>query len=632
MVSNPRCDVWQYFDNILEEGVAVCKLCNQRLKNDRSYSLRKHMQHMHTQTEVWKYFDNNISEGMAVCKMCQRQVRNNRSFNLILHLKKKHEIEVESYNASLKDDVINRAKKRKLVQIEHSTASKCPKRCLYVEMDKKMFKRAVLGLLLEDCVQPQVFGSENMQALLMPICEGLREERNKILKIDEIETERVLCSLATNLRNTFSNELHWRMLSLKIDADVNTKGNHFCLSVLFIEKGELQTRALGIIDLGDKACLTEEHIKEVLHKFNIDSSQIISAYCDDTKAHYNESVANSDYLDKINKFEIFNKITVGDIKLERYMGTTIQHCILELFKNKSIFHAFLQCRNVVKFIKNSNKYEELFKENNLSTPQLDSPWKWSTTYTMMKRLEEARNILKNISYESNIGSEDNFNLDDSLWDFIISYCKVLNTVQKALIKCYSEDMHIGDFYVQFLKCKLLVEKLLKEKNHQYSYIEVIAETFIESIRKTSDILLNQERFVTCLYLDPRFQQTLNLSQRTQANRFLRKLWTRAKIYNIDMPNSARKYTDNQDIDLREQKSENEDDEDTILNQFLRQNIQNAGTRQSDVYYKFETLKLPFQTVDVNILKFWQDLSTREPELYALSEICFAIPATQVIFI
>ncbi|TMW47899.1 hypothetical protein DOY81_007022 [Sarcophaga bullata] len=627
MVSNPRCDVWNYFDNILEEGAAVCKLCHHRLKNDRSYSLRKHIKTMHnTDSEIWNYFKNISGEGVAVCKICEKHVRTNRRFNLTRHLKGLHGIEVDKNPDSQEDEAGNRANKRKLAQTEDSTASKSSKRCLYVEIDKEIVTRSVLGLLLEEGVQPRVFGSANMQALLMPICEGLCEEANKTLKIDEIETERVISSLATHLRNTFTNELHWRLLSLKIDADVNATSNSYCLSALFVDNGELKTYALGIIDLGDKTCLREENIKDILHKFNIDSNQIISAYCDDTKAHYNEPVENCNYLDKINQFEIFHEITLGDIKVERYVGTTIQHCILDLFKNNSIFQSFLQCRNMVKFLQNSHEYQELFKENNFNIPQLDSPWKWGSTYTMMKHLEDSCNVLKTINYESNVSSEDNFNLDNNLWAFIRSYCKVLYTVQKTLIRCYSTDMHFGDFYAQFLKSKLFVEKILNEKKHQDNYVQVIGETLLESIRKRLDSFLKHERFVACLYLDPRFQHTLNTSQRALAHSFLKKLWTRSKIYNIDMTNSAARYKDNQE---KGQEHEDQDDEDTFLNNFLTQNIQNADSREAEIYFKFETLKLPFQTVDVNILKFWKELSVREPEIYALSQICFAIPATQV---
>ncbi|XP_034487200.1 uncharacterized protein LOC117791518 [Drosophila innubila] len=50
---------------------------------------------------------------------------------------------------------------------------------------------------------------------------------------------------------------------------------------------------------------------------------------------------------------------------------------------------------------------------------------------------------------------------------------------------------------------------------------------------------------------------------------------------------------------------------------------------TNVYEKIETLKLPFMKSIVNVLNFWKDRKSNDPELYALSKVCFAIPPTQV---
>jgi len=50
---------------------------------------------------------------------------------------------------------------------------------------------------------------------------------------------------------------------------------------------------------------------------------------------------------------------------------------------------------------------------------------------------------------------------------------------------------------------------------------------------------------------------------------------------------------------------------------------------TNVYEKIETLKLPFMKSNVNVLNFWKDRKSNDPELYALSKVCFAIPPTQV---
>lgn len=47
MVRNTKSEIWNYFDNIVEEGVAVCKTCLQSLRNNRTYNLRQHLRKIH---------------------------------------------------------------------------------------------------------------------------------------------------------------------------------------------------------------------------------------------------------------------------------------------------------------------------------------------------------------------------------------------------------------------------------------------------------------------------------------------------------------------------------------------------------------------------------------------------------
>ncbi|XP_046869292.1 uncharacterized protein LOC124461931 [Drosophila willistoni] len=50
---------------------------------------------------------------------------------------------------------------------------------------------------------------------------------------------------------------------------------------------------------------------------------------------------------------------------------------------------------------------------------------------------------------------------------------------------------------------------------------------------------------------------------------------------------------------------------------------------TDVYTKIETLILPYMKANVNVLNFWRERRSSDPELYELSKVCFAIPPTQV---
>ncbi|KAM7358156.1 uncharacterized protein ACRADG_003211 [Cochliomyia hominivorax] len=667
MVFKPRCDIWQHFENNAEEGIAVCKLCKQRLKNYSSYVLRRHIQKLHNaNSEVWKYFDNLVGEGLAVCKQCNHRVRNNRSFNLTQHLQVSHNIivsdiedgftlkkpessqemgnlDVNKTNSISNEDmpVSTRVLQQKVVEIcnyrpplktytnnrikLNTSPSDTDNILLDIDMKEKDLTSAVWGLMLDEGVAPPIFASKNMQSLINPICNAISLQENKEFKLSETESEKMLNLALNHLKLDFASNLNWRLLSLKLDMDLNGSSKIFCLSTAFIQDDKLETRSLGIIHLKDDSQLTGDHIKEVLNKYNIDSNQIISVYCDFSKSKYYTQVENSEYLKEIAKFEQFPDISFGNKKIERYVGVTAQLCLLDIFKNPDILQTFLGCRNFVQFIGDSNNgFDEIFEQNNLNIPELDSPWKWGSTYEMIYDLQQARSLLSDIDYPKDENPEKQFEVNDDLWHFVDAFCESLKFIQKTINKFYNEEIHFGDFYAQWLKCKLLTAKLASNSNTQNNhYIAKISKELLNAIEIRSKDILNKDYYKACLFLDPRFHHTLKIETKNNAIDYLKKLWSLSKMYNPDVVNT---------VTHREEISSTQsflNEEDAFLNEFLLQTVSETDTRTYEVHNNIARLKLPFKAVDTNILKFWHNLKSNEPEIYPLSAICFAIPTTQV---
>ncbi|KAM7358664.1 uncharacterized protein ACRADG_003551 [Cochliomyia hominivorax] len=559
-------------------------------------------------------------------------VLKNRLCNLRLHMRRLHDIELQvpdikitqkppspqPYDENKIKAVLQLAKRKMNEQLQFSDGKRSKHR-LYIKMDKETVIRSVIGLVVEDGLSPHIFSSKHMDNILRPICEAISEKEGKKFKINEAEIERIISLIANYIRNDFSNDLHWRLLSIRIDTDLNASPNTFCVSAQFIDDGEIKTHMLGIIHLEDDGQLKEEHIKHILYKFNIDSNQVISAFWDHTKSKYKLNIKNSDYLHEIEQYEFYPDLNLGDVQITRYFGQSAQMCLLDILQNSTIYKSFLECRNMAKFLSEvSNGYYEIFEKNNLNIPQLDSPWKWGSTYKMMKDLHEARNILQNVKFENFDNSEEQFDVNDQLWSFIEAFCNSLTYLQKSILKYHKEELHIGDFYAQWLKCKLLTEKLLTANSEENSVSYLILTELLDAMKKRSNNLLNQERFVACIYLDPRFQRTLNEEQKSNAVEYLKKLWSRAKLYNTDESDTVEAAAELFD-----------DDEDAFLNEFLSHDIQVKDTKTNDVYQKIERLKLTFQMVDTNILSYWRSQKSSDPEMHAISTICFAIPATEI---
>lgn len=74
-----------------------------------------------------------------------------------------------------------------------------------------------------------------------------------------------------------------------------------------------------------------------------------------------------------------------------------------------------------------------------------------------------------------------------------------------------------------------------------------------------------------------------------------------------------------------------DEAEEMLNSFLTEKLQTASGEivYTDVHSKIGNLHLPFLRSDTDVLQFWKERKHSEPELYALSNVCFGIPPTQV---
>lgn len=72
-----------------------------------------------------------------------------------------------------------------------------------------------------------------------------------------------------------------------------------------------------------------------------------------------------------------------------------------------------------------------------------------------------------------------------------------------------------------------------------------------------------------------------------------------------------------------------EEEEDILNIFLNEELNMRNTYNDDVSTKIEKLNLPSTHSKTNVLDFWKEKKHSQPELYALSNICFGIPPTQV---
>lgn len=587
---------------------------------------------MENKINVLNFFENNADAGFVICKTCKSKLKSNRVSNLKTHLFKQHNININNKENSESFSV-------------SSSSKMIRKKKIKIEINKKELLRSYIGLITEDSIPFNVLNSPNMRKILDPICEGLRAADGKKLCLNASNAKKTLELVANNIKNDIGIELKNKLLSLKIDSATRLCRNIFGISAQFICDGQIKSRILGMVELKGAASSNSKNlameILKVLKNYDINLKQVVSVTSDNganmlkatkllsfvsEETEENESDStNDEYLRKIELVEEMPVVMLGNIQVCRCAAHTAQLCAIDVTKSPTIINFLLTCRNLTKFIrKTSNGYREIFEIKKFKIPQLDCPTRWGSTYTMLANLKAAKDILTKIESVKNKTQDENFEFDDSIWDFIESYCIVFDPLQKAIKIFQEEQLHYSNFYAQWLKCKICTEQILVKSNQAMT--QTIGKLIMQSFEKRTPTLLSNCSLVACLYLDPRFQHTLTAKQKVDAIHYLKRTWDRINEINpggivCSTPNSISHNNHNQFFD----------DEDELLHEYLSGGVEANVSNVTDVYIKIEHLQLPFLRCNLNVLEFWKDKRFTDPELYALSNVCFAIPPTQVCY-
>uniref|UniRef100_A0A1A9UPD0 BED-type domain-containing protein n=1 Tax=Glossina austeni TaxID=7395 RepID=A0A1A9UPD0_GLOAU len=235
--------------------------------------------------EIWIYFDNNKAEGVATCKTCQQRLRNNRSYNLRQHLRKLHNIDLEPrpeelphyspqpYDESQIKDLLKVAKRRMLEDQE--MAAKRARRRLPIELEKSTMINAVMGLVVHDGLPLKIFDSKYMKTLLNPICESMSDLGGKEFHITKSGCYHALDLVADYIRRSFANDLNWRLLSLKFESFSESEPGIRRVIAQYVDKSQVAARILGLVDFNIRSSeKIENKLKELLSKFHVDIKQI----------------------------------------------------------------------------------------------------------------------------------------------------------------------------------------------------------------------------------------------------------------------------------------------------------------------------------------------------------------------
>lgn len=191
----------------------------------------------------------------------------------------------------------------------------------------------------------------------------------------------------------------------------------------------------------------------------------------------------------------------------RCVAHTLQLAVLDSLKDNTIQKLLNKVRGLVRKLRNQN-YVYLIKKEKLKTPILDCLTRWNSTYDMLERLQYLKDFIQNMSVN-----------DKTLKKVALSYYdwQQVETISKALLpakvcskKLQTEQLTMIDFYGAWISCKIQTNAL----NSNF------ANKLVQLMTNREKIILNNQVLLAAIFLDPRYNITLNREQSATAIRHL----------------------------------------------------------------------------------------------------------------
>lgn len=186
----------------------------------------------------------------------------------------------------------------------------------------------------------------------------------------------------------------------------------------------------------------------------------------------------------------------------------------------------------------------------------------------------------------------------------------LNLVAITMTALQREDIYLSDIYAEWL---LLIDQL-EELETEYS------RTLLQVVRHRFENIfsLESELMIACIWMDPRYQLSLNAEEREMAKVHLIGLYERISKTKND---ESDKYTAQLEANASICRLEK------LMKGYESESIKSArAIHISDILESFNNLERMSPKIDPQ--KFWSSKKMPSPQMYTLSKVIFAVPGTQ----
>ncbi|XP_058979032.1 uncharacterized protein LOC131802660 [Musca domestica] len=432
------------------------------------------------------------------------------------------------------------------------------------------------------------------------------------ITVNEHKIMKRIIAFSTNIKTEISNDLKGTLFSLKIDVANRWDLSMLGINVQYIKNGKIIVKTLAIKEL--KSSHTGENIKsiilEVLKEYGVDVRNIFTITTDNGSNMLKtvkvlssefqmlmeeESQDSEEEVDcEISIYEIesidFN-ISSHHITNNCCGAHTLQLCVNDVLKQPTIKEKTENLRLVVKKLR-SKTYMSIFKNGLHKKPIIDCITRWNSTYNMIERLLEIREVVTTLSKDNSklfISSAD--------WSFASEFVGIFKPIYTATMKLQTEQLCYSELYIVIMDITFQIDALPNTE------MKVILK---ESLKTRMDKLFDNELFNASMYLDPRMKVCMAIEQKTRAQMYIVSLYK--QIYSKEDST-----TDNKACTILDETPS------TVLHAQSSSNIDNF---ESDLSTYERKSRLP---LNANVLEYWDSLNI----ISGIANILLEIPSTQV---
>jgi hypothetical protein len=554
------------------------------------------------------YFTNNNSN--FTCNLCGQFFSGNVLSNRKRHLKTAHSEIAKKYFSEVSDT--------------NSPPTKKPKK-VPMGLDRNIYVKSCVEFTTIHALPFKFLDYGAWRRIADPIEEALN------IKIDSRNISEKISECAEIFRSFISKRFAKKLVSFKVDLASRMDRSILGINLQELDGSKINVYNVGMVEIHHRhtAVHIASDIKEILGQFGIEEHQFYSCTTDNAANMLKAvDVLNSD-IKLILEFEqsdesvqdIDSQITelenpvdesIDEILSDvcnsvRCAAHTLQLVVHDVLKTGIHKEYLTNIRNVVKKLRKL-PYRQLFEGR--KKPVLDCPTRWSSTYYMNRVLVDQKLFIQNATQ-----NDESIKITEDLWSYLDQFVSSFKPISEATDLLQKQEIVIGDFLRIWLKCEFDLEDIDSEMSNQLFQAMLIRKK----------ILFESSAFSAAIFLDPRFHnanfQEFTEDMKIRAENHLVQTWERMILLNPELqpksnPNMCQ--TNNGTWSKLKER---------MNARYGTTSIQSVqGQKIKDKILSLRNM--PELDIEANLLDYWES-KKHEKELYALSRVVLAVPATQV---